>query len=221
MNRLPVAALALFLLLPGCGGSTSAPTAAPTTPVVTATPTPAPTPTPTPTPVPTPTPNPFAAGCGSPLPPFADSYGYGIKVQLEPTRNRKVINASPMIKNSDYCAAAGIPGYSFCNTRLETNPQRPFCDHYLSGTSQTGRPGPDWYQVVNGQRLRCGGLGVPSEAPDCNLKDNDQYLLDIRGPGHFVACGGKGSPGTCGECLISDAEFGSLHDSLGGLCMED
>ena len=67
-----VALIPLF----GCGGSTPA-----VDPPVAATPAPTPTPTPAPT-------NPFAAACGQPLPSFNDSYGFGIKVQLEPTRNR-------------------------------------------------------------------------------------------------------------------------------------
>jgi hypothetical protein len=62
---LPVAALTVITLLPGCGGGTSSPKSTPTprttpTPVSSAgpTPTPNPTPTPTPTPIPTPTPTP-------------------------------------------------------------------------------------------------------------------------------------------------------------------
>src|SRR4029450_1970689 len=170
-----------------CGGSTAA-----TPPVTPSTP-------PTPAPTPTPTPNPFAAACGSPLPPLADSYGFGVKVQLEPTRMRKVLNASPQVRNPSYCAATGIGGVS-CTPRFEDNPQRVPCDHYLAGISETGRPGPNWYKEENGTRLRCGGLGVAAETSDCRLKDSNQYLLDVTEPGKYVACGGTGSAGTCGHC---------------------
>jgi hypothetical protein len=189
----------------GCGGSTPAvdpPTAA----------TPAPTPTPSAAPV-----NPFAAACGQPLPSFNDSYGFGIKVQLEPTRNRKVLNASPQVRNEAYCAAVGIGGRS-CNTRFEDNPQRVPCDHYMSGMSETNRPGPNWYKEVNGRRLRCGGMGVTAETSDCKLKDSNQYLLDVTEPGKYVACGGTNSPGTCGHCILDDEDFGVIHASPAGLC---
>lgn len=187
-----------------CGGGGSAVTPPQTPPAV-------------PTPNPTPTPNPFAAACGTPLPSFADSYGFGVKVQLEPSRRVKVLNASPQVRNQTYCAAAGIGGI-ICNTRFEDQPERVPCDHYLSGISETGRPGPNWYQEIDGRRLRCGGLGVPNEAPDCTLKDNNQYLLDVSAGGKYVACGGTGSPGTCGSCSLDDDDFGVIHASPAGLC---
>src|SRR5215510_5250216 len=141
-----------------CGGSDPL-----TTPPVTQPPSP---------PTPTPSANPFAAACGAPLPSFADSYGFGIKVQLEPSRNLKVLNASPQVRNADYCRSAGVGGV-ICNTRLEDQPQRVPCDHYLSGISETGRPGPNWFEEIGGRRLRCGGLaGIPLEAPDCGLKES-------------------------------------------------
>jgi hypothetical protein len=192
-----------FLGLTACGGSTAA-----VTPPVTQA---------AATPTPTATPNPFAAACGSPLPSFTDSYGFGVKVQLEPSRLVKVLNASPQVRNAQYCAAAGIGGV-ICNTRFEDQAERVPCDHYLSGISETGRPGPNWYEEINGRRLRCGGLGVPHEAPDCALKDNNQYLLDVSAGGKYVACGGTGSPGTCGSCTLAQDTFGVVHASPAGLC---
>ena len=202
-----MALISLFGIF-GCGGSTPAvdpPTAA----------TPAPTPTPAAAPV-----NPFAAACGQPLPPWGDSYGFGIKVQLEPSKNRKVLNASPQIRNEAYCASVGIGGRS-CNTRFEDNPQRVPCDHYLSGISESNRPGPNWYKEVDGRRLRCGGMGVPAETSDCKLKDTNQYLLDVTEPGKYVACGGNNSPGTCGNCVLAEKDFGVVHTSPAGLCKVD
>ena len=173
----------------------------------------------TPTPAPTPTPNPFAAACGVPLPAFEDSYGMGIKVQLEPTRNKKILNVSPQVRNAAYCTAAGIPNTTICNTRREDNPERIPCDHYLSGISETGRPGPNWFQDVNGQLLRCGGFGgVPEEAPDCRLKEENQYLVDVTAGGQFVACGGTGAPLACGGCLLDQSTFGVIHRTPAGLC---
>ena len=200
--------LGCIALIPlvGCGGSTPA-TDPPTTPVTTA-------PTPTPTTAPT---NPFASACGQPLPSFNDSYGFGVKVQLEPTRNRKVLNASPQVRNDTYCAQVGIGGRS-CNTRFEDDPTRVPCDHYMSGISETSRPGPNWFKEVGGRRLRCGGQGVTAETADCLLKDTNQYLLDVTEPGKYVACGGTNSPGTCGHCILDPDDFGVIHSSPAGLC---
>ena len=140
-----------FALISGiaaCGGGT-----APTAPAT-------PAPAPTPTPMPTPTPNPYATACGVPLPSFDDSYGYGIKVQLEPTLNKKILNASPILKNPTYCNAAGLTGFTICNTR--TLRQLPFRD------LRHGTAGPE---LVPGRRterharaLRRGRDGLQAEA---------------------------------------------------------
>ena len=198
----------LVLALAACGGGNSS---SPGTPVAGGTP------PPTPAPTPTPVANAFAAACGTPLPAFKDSYGYGIKVQLEPSKLRKVLNASPQVRNEEYCRQTGLFG-QFCNTRLETNPERVPCDHYLSGISDTGMPGPNWYQQVDGKLLKCPGDSTPGDAPGCHLKAENQYLLDIRQGGVYKACGGTGSPGTCGVCVIDDSTFGTTHQSTGGLC---
>lgn len=196
-------AFALVAGLAGCGGNSSAPTA--------------PNPTPTPVPAPTPTPNPYAAACGVPLPALADMYGYGIKVQLEPTRNKKILNASPLVRNADYCQAIGQPG-AFCRTRHELDPQRAPCDHYISGMSDEDRPGPTWYEEVDGKLVRCGGLSLRGDAPNCTLKPENQYLLDVRAPGKYVACAGKGSNGSCGVCILAPDSFGVIHRTPAGLC---
>lgn len=192
--------LVAAFFLGGCGGGST-----PTAPV----------PTPTPAPVPTPSVNPFAAACGTPLPSFADSYGFGIKVQLEPSAGKKVLNASPIIKNPDYCTAAGIPGNSICNTRREDLPERVPCDNYLSGISDEGRPGPNWFQDIDnkGTLVKC---GLPNT--NCELKPENQYLLDVYAPGIYVACGGKGSPGTCGVCVLAPSTWGIIHRNPSGLC---
>jgi len=196
------------VLLAACGGSDSGPT--PATPPSTA--------APAPSPSPTPAPNPFAAACGAPLPAFSASYGFGTKVQLQPTRNRMVLNTQPQIRDQAYCTAVGIPGL-ICNTRREEDPTRVPCDHYMSGMSFTGRPGPNWFQEVNGQLLRCGGVGgVPQDAPDCRLKEENQYLLDVTAGGQFVACGGTGAPQTCGGCLLNQSLFGTFQPTTAGLC---
>ena len=200
-------ALALCAGLAACGSNTTTPEAPPAAP-------PATTLAPAPPPAPV---NPFAAACGTPLPAFADSYGFGIKVQLEPTRNRKVLNASPLVRNPQYCQAAGLFGV-YCNTRFEHLAERVPCDHYLAGISETGRPGPNWFEERNGRLLKCGGEGVAGESGNCRLKENNQYLLDVTSPGKYVACGGTGSPGTCGNCVLDDSTWGKIHPSPAGLC---
>jgi hypothetical protein len=192
--------VALMVGLAGCGGGGN------TTPVTPSTP------APTPAPIPTPTPNAYALACGAPLPRFEDAYGMGIKVQLEPTAAKKILNTSPAIKSYEYCQEAGSPGFLICNTRKEDNPERVPCDHYLTGISDEGVPGPNWFQEIAGQLVKCGTPGT-----SCRLKPENQYLLDIFAVGKYVACGGKGSPGQCGECTISTMERSKVS-SLGGLC---
>ena len=197
-------ALALVTALAACGGSS------PMTPAPPAT-------TPAATPSPTATPNAFAAACGTPLPAINDLYGFAVKVQLEPSKFKKVLNASPIVRNADYCASVGQPG-QLCRTRVETDEQRVPCDHYLSGISDEDRPGPTWYQEVDGKRLRCGGLNLPGDAPHCGLKPENQYLLDVSRPGKYIACAGKGSNGSCGVCVLAADSFDEIHRSPAGLC---
>jgi len=193
-------ALVLILGIAACGGGST-----PTAPVA----------SPPPTPAPTPSVNQYALACGSPLPAFADSYGFGVKVQLEPTPGKKILNASPLVKNPTYCAAAGFGNRTICNTRPEDHPQRVSCDYYLSGISDEGNPGPNWLQDVDdhGTLVKCGKSGTT-----CVLKPENQFLLDIYGPGSYVACGGKGSPGTCGVCVLKASDWGFIHKNPSGLC---
>ena len=196
----------VFVFTGACGGGGSAPITGPSA-------------TPPPVPSPTPTPNPFAAACGTPLPSFSIAYGYGVKVQLMPQLNHWVLNASPRVRSVDYCAAAGIGSFLICNTRVESNPERVPCDHYLSGIADTGKPGPNWYKEEGGRRLRCGGQGIAGEVSGCNLKDG-QYLLDIYGPGTYFACAGTGGtgPDNCGGCIIREEDWGRRHNSPAGVC---
>jgi hypothetical protein len=202
MTRVLIGVLVLVLGTAACGGGSAAPPAAPSPPAP-------------PAPSPSPSVNPFAEACGSPLPAFEDSYGFGVKVQLEPTKNKKILNASPAVRNMAYCEAAGFPNTLICNTRKEDSPERVPCDHYLSGISDTGRPGPNWFQdfgeFPNEQFVKCGEPGTT-----CKLKDENQYLLDIFEVGRYVACGGEGGADTCGDCVILTME--QSPGSLGGLC---
>jgi hypothetical protein len=199
MRHVLIVVLALGIAACGGGGS-AGPPAAPGTP-------------PPPAPSPTPSANPFAAACGQPLPSYADAYGYGIKVQLEPTKNKKILNASPAVRNLDYCLAAGFVNTLICNTRKEDDPTRVPCDHYMSGMSDQGVPGPNWYQDMGNfpaeQLVKCGTPGTT-----CSLKPENQYLLDINEVGRYVAC--STATGTCGDCVIETMQQST--GSLGGLC---
>jgi hypothetical protein len=211
LRRSTVALLAATSLIAACGGGGGGSNNTPNTPTT----------NPTPVPVPSPTPNAFAAACGTPLPSFDDVYSMGLKVQLEPTIGKKVLNASPQIRSASYCSAAGIPATT-CSTRREDNPERVPCDHYVAGMSMTGRPGPDWFEDVNGQLLKCGGVGgVPSEAPHCSLKPENQYLLDVSSAGQYVACSGAGvTPRVCSGCQIVEP-FNVIHRNPAGLCLQN
>jgi hypothetical protein len=175
--------------------------------------------TPPPTTAPTPAPNQqYAAACGEPLPPLKDAYGFKVKVQLEPSKNKKILNASPQVANPDFCSEAGFGPIPFCNTRLETEPTRVPCDYYITGVSGiTGKPGPNWYEEVGGQLVRC-GTGAPGESEHCFLKPENQFLLDVYAGGIYKSCGSRGSTGTCGVCIIDDSAFEKVHHSPAGLC---
>jgi len=163
----------------------------------------------------------YAAPCGQPLPSLADAYGFKIKVQLEPSKQKKILNASPQVNNPAYCAAAGF-GTIFCNTRKEDDPSRVPCDHYISGVSGlSGLPGPNWYQEINGQLLKCPGDNSAGDAPDCHLKAENQYLLDVYAGGTYKACGSRGSTGTCGVCTLDSDTFNTVHKNPAGLCSSE
>jgi hypothetical protein len=184
-----IAAVSLVAVVSCGGGST------PTTPAT-------PPPTPTTTLAPAPTPDPALASC-NPLPKKEWMAGFAIKVQPGlGTRNRVVLNASPLVANADYCVSVGlVPGgsaHNTCETREETDPQRAACDRYLAGTAKdTGRKGPTWYW--NG--ALCAG-GDASQSGCSNTADN-QFLAYAYGTqGRWEACGGTGSNESCGVCLL-------------------
>ena len=68
--------------------------------------------------------------------------------------------------------------------------------------------------------MRCGGLSLSGGAPNCTLKSENQYLLDVRAPGKYVACGGAGTK-SCGACILADGTFGVIHRTPAGLCGTD
>jgi hypothetical protein len=204
MMRSLLTSLALVVALTGCGGGSSAPNT-PSTPA------------PTPTPQPTPTPNPYAAACGVPLPPLDKSYGYKVKVQSEPSPNRKWLTASPLVKDTAYCLSVGQPGES-CSPRFEDDPQRAACDHYLFGMSDDNRPGPNWFEEIDGVKYKCGSETRAGESNNCSVRGESQYNLDVFGPGKYLACGGRGSAGTCGVCIIRESDWGYVHNSPAGIC---
>jgi hypothetical protein len=59
---------------------------------------------------------------------------------------------------------------------------------------------------------------VVGDAPNCRLKESNQYLVDVTDVGKYVACGGTGSPRTCGNCVLDEGSFDKIHDSPAGLC---
>jgi hypothetical protein len=154
------------------------------------------------------------AACGTPLPPFEFAYGLESR-QLEPSNNKKILNASPAIRNLEHCAAAGFENTLICNTRKEgtssghpatiTSPASPSRGAWGRTGSRTPDPeGPE-------RLVRCGETDTT-----CALKPEDQYLLDIYEVGRYVACGGVGGTSTCGDCII--LTMARSGGSLGGLC---
>jgi hypothetical protein len=187
----PFPAVFLTLALAGCGSSS--PTPSTPTGGTPATPTPAPTTTPTPV---------ASANACNPLPPKDKFYGFHVKVQVD-QGNKRILNASPLVADPAYCASIGIVA-EFCETRYEDDPQRPACDDYISGVSNTGRPGPTWTMVAsNGSETPCRGVNEGGDADGCKNNPTNQYLAFVFGDGgQFKACGGTGTNGSCGLCNL-------------------
>lgn len=90
------------------------------------------------------------------------------------------------------------------------------------GLVMVWRPEPTFFLLVP---LLAAGLAWPfgtppadEKPPNCTLKPENQYLLDVRAPEKYVACAGKGSNESCGVCILGKDSFGVIHKSPAGLC---
>lgn len=161
--------------LAACGGGSS-----PSTPS---------TPTPTAQPTPTPTPGntlPPGKTC-SPTPP---PLHYMVVKIHDDSGSRKVLDSKPKVRNVDgYCARVGTGGetQTFCDTRLEGDPQRAACDYLATGRSSiTGRWGPTWYW--NDQPC------TDATFESCANHQDNQFLAIAKTTGKYEACASSDVP---------------------------
>jgi hypothetical protein len=94
-------------------------------------------------------------------------------------------------------------------------PERVPCDHYLSGISDTGQLGPNWFEDVhdNGQLVRCGEVGT-----HCKLKPQDPYLIDVLAPAPTSRAAAGAHRGPALGCVLKDDTWGVIHKNPSGLC---
>ncbi|HEX9185529.1 MAG TPA: hypothetical protein VGB87_00520 [Vicinamibacteria bacterium] len=156
-------------------------------------PAPKPTPTPEASPDPGATPAPDAppeggSGCGSPTPP--DLSRIAVNVHLRGA-NWWVLDSTPLVQDTNYCAKIGFPDRSLCPVRPEGNPERSACELLVTGrAADTGRPGPTW--TLDGRF--CTG-----SASGCQNHPENQYLVLAYAAGTYRACGKNG---VCGEVEV-------------------
>ena len=173
MSRSTVSQVLLTLCLISCGGGSS------TAPSAASTPTPAPIPTPAPTPVPenlqTDT------YCVPSPPPF-----FEFRVKVFSDRGwKKILDAKAFVgPDQAYCASQGAAG-SVCVVRREEDPQAVTCTNLVSGRSDTGRYGPNWFYNDD---TPCRPIGAGENEAGCRLHETNQFLVYAFGPGKYTAC---------------------------------
>jgi hypothetical protein len=174
MARSKVSPLFLTLNLMSCGGEPGAsPTATqPTLPPVVI-----------PTPAPTPLPANLQADtyCVPSPPPF-----FEFRVKIHDNRGwKKILDAKAIVgPDAAYCASQNQGG-SVCVVRREDDPQAVTCTNLVSGKSDTGRYGPNWF--YNDDTL-CRPIGVGGNDAGCRLHETNQFLVYAFGPGKYTAC---------------------------------
>jgi hypothetical protein len=104
---------------------------------------------------------------------------------------RIVLDSKPLVADVDgYCARVGFPGWKFCETRLEGDPQRVACDYLVAGRAEdTNRWGPTWFFDSD----------LCSLAPeDCANHQSEQFLAIAKSPGRYTACAREDYPVAAG-----------------------
>lgn len=165
-----------MLFLASCGGDDPAATpSAPQAPVVVV------------PPAPTPAPTPVAENlrpdtyCVPAPPPFFD-----FKLKIHDDRGwKKILDVKALVgPDGAYCASQNQGG-TVCVVRRENDPQAVTCTNLVSGISDTGRYGPNWFY---NDHTVCRPIGVGDNDAGCRLHETNQYLVYAFGPGKYTAC---------------------------------
>lgn len=162
-----------MLSLSSCGGDpASGPSVVPT-----------PTPVPLPTPTPTPVPDNLKADtyCVPAPPPF-----YAFRIKIHDDRGyKKILDARPTVGPDQAFCAAQNQGGTVCVVRREDDPQATTCSNLVSGISDTGRYGPNWFFNDD---TPCRAMGEGGNDPGCRTHETNQFLVYAFGPGKYTAC---------------------------------
>jgi hypothetical protein len=69
--------------------------------------------------------------------------------------------------------------------RRDSDPQHTTCTNLVSGISDTGRYGPNWFY---NDHTPCRAAGEGGNDPGCRNHETNQYLVYAFGPGKYTAC---------------------------------
>jgi hypothetical protein len=125
--------------------------------------------------------------CSSPTPP--PLYGMYVKIHDDSSSSRIILDSKPLVMNVDgYCGKVGAgETVRFCETRLESNPERAACDYLATGKSSvTGRWGPTWYW--NGQAC------TDATFTNCANHQENQFMAIAKTSGLYEACAASDVP---------------------------
>jgi len=185
MSRPYVSLALLTFFLTSCGGdSGTQPSGPPSTPP----------PAPAPTPVPTPVPDHLQADtyCVPKPPPIV-----AFKLAIHSDRGwKKILDAKAMVgPDQGYCSAQNFGG-TVCVVRREDDPQAATCNNLVTGKSDTGRYGPNWF--YNDDTL-CRPAGEGDNDAGCRIHETNQFLVYTFGPGKYTACS---EDAVCSEIVV-------------------
>jgi hypothetical protein len=183
--------LSLSLVLAACGGPQATD---PTSPG--GSPPPVTIPSAPPAPAATPTPAHLKAETYCvPKPP--DIFGFKVKVHSD-RGWKKILDAKPLVgPDAAYCASQNQGG-TVCVVRREDDPMATTCSNLVTGKSDEGGYGPNWF--YNDHTL-CRPAGEGGNEPGCRLHEDNQFLVYTFGPGKYTACS---ADAMCTEIIIED-----------------
>jgi hypothetical protein len=98
---------------------------------------------------------------------------------------KKILDVKAMVGPDQAFCASQNQGGSVCPVRREDDPMADTCTNLVSGISDTGRYGPNWFYNDD---TPCRAIGVGENEPGCRNHETNQYLVYAFGPGKYTAC---------------------------------